>query len=241
MTSNNRPKALSPVEVWEEFLDLEDFATSREEVLPSLLEAGDRKDVLLISGENAGGKSLAIMIINQLSRSFAKQDGSSLEVMDIGMHRRTEGGVQRALMFGDEAMDSTGNISIKVVQGGLSTSKSRDGYHYLILDEPDIGVGEGYHNALGDYLGAFARDLPEKCLGFIVATHSRRVANKLLDAGASSLRLGADLRPARTWVEHGDLEKSVEDLLSLKQTSVEKMRLVSAMLSGKRKTSAPSF
>lgn len=232
MTSSEkeRPQGLSPVEVWEEFVDMEDFKDVRPDVIPCLLEIGQRRDVLVLSGENASGKSLAIMVIGQLARSFAKQDKYSLEVMDIGMGRRTQSGIVKGLMFGDEGKDSTGNISIKVMQTAIKNSRERDGYHYLILDEPDIGVGEGYHNAIGAYLAEYAASLPEKCLGFVVATHSRRIAEKLLDAGASSLRVGEDLRPVREWVRDGDIEKSVEDLLALKSVSRERASAVRKML-----------
>lgn len=227
---NERPRGLSPVEVWEEFIELEDFKDGRPDILPCSLEVGAKKDILVVSGENAGGKSLAFMVLGQLGRSFAKLDGHSLEVMDIGMGRRTESGMMKGFMFGDEAIDSTGNISIKVMQTAVRTSRERGGYHYLVLDEPDIGVGEGYHNAIGSYLSEYAAELPEKCLGFMVATHSRRIAQKLLDVGASSLRVGADLRPVREWIRDGDIEKTVDDLLALKDISLERFRAVSKML-----------
>lgn len=225
-----KPTDLSPLDVWNAFVDLEEFRESREGVLPFRLEEGPRADVLVVTGENAGGKSLVFMILNQLARTFAKQDHVSLEVMDVGMHRRTEAGVQRAMMFGDEHTDSTGNISIKVVQQAVVTSKKREGYHYLMLDEPDIGVGEGYHNAIGEFLVDFSTEMPEKCLGLVIATHSRRITKKLLDAGATSLRVGGDLRPIEEWIRDGDIEKTVEDLVNLKAVSHERFRMVAKML-----------
>jgi hypothetical protein len=227
-----KPLKLAPVDIWEEFSELEDFKDEATEIIPSFLEEGTRRDVLVVTGENAAGKSLAFMLINQLGRNFAKEDKIALEVMDIGMGRRTTSGVTKAFMFGDENIDSTGNISIKVMQTAVSTSKNQTNFHYLMLDEPDIGVGEGYHNAIGKFLSNFANDMPEKCLGLVVATHSRRIAEKLLDAGASSLRLGGDLRPVREWVRNGDIEKSLEDLINLKDVSGHRFRAVSRMLNG---------
>lgn len=225
-----KPENLAPVDVWGEFAEMDEFKAQACEVIPSSLEVGSRRDVLVVTGENASGKSLAFMILNQLGRSFAKQDKIDLEVMDIGMSRRTKSGIEKAFMFGDENIDSTGNISVKVMQTAVSTSRNRSGFHYLMLDEPDVGVGEGYHNAIGQFLADFARELPEKCLGLVVATHSRRIADKLLDVGATSLRIGGDLRPVREWVRDGDIEKSVEDLIGLKDVSLERFRAVSKML-----------
>jgi hypothetical protein len=226
----DRPNDLSPVEVWTEFAELEEFAETRPEILPFLLEPGTRSDVLVMTGENASGKSLAFMILNNLARNFATQDGVSLEIMDIGMGRRTTSGIMKGLMFGDENTDSTGNISLKVMQTAVSTSRGRTGYHYLMLDEPDIGVGEGYHNAIGSFLVAFAEEMPEKCLGLVIATHSRRIVERLVNGGASSLRLGGDLRPVREWIRDGDIEKTVDDLVALKDTSRQRLLAVSAML-----------
>ncbi len=226
-------KALSPVKVWQEFLDMEKFKHDRERLFPSRLDVGSREDILVVTGENASGKSLAFLILNNLVRSFGKEEKIDVLVMDIGMGRRTKSGIEKAFMFGDEHLDSTGNISIKVMQTGVENSRSKDTYHYLMLDEPDIGVGEGYHSAIGQFLSEFASTLPEKCLGLIVATHSRKITAKLLDAGASSLRLGSDLREVREWVEHGDIEKSLDELTALKSISLERFRGVSKMLNGK--------
>lgn len=227
-------KALAPVKVWQEFLEIEKFQKDREHLFPSRLETGSREDVLVVTGENASGKSLAFLILNNLVRNFGKDDKIDVLVMDIGMSRRTKSGIERAFMFGDEDRDSTGNISIKVMQTGVENSRRNDRYHYLMLDEPDIGVGEGYHNAIGQFLSDFATSLPEKCLGLIVATHSRKITRKLLDAGASSLRLGNDLRDVKEWVTNGDIEKSLDDLNALKTISLERFRGVSKMLNGKK-------
>ncbi|MBY3433852.1 hypothetical protein HFN89_06785 [Rhizobium laguerreae] len=225
-----KPAKLTPVDVWEDFSDLDEFKDEAVEIIPSILEVGERRDLLVVTGENASGKSLAFMLISQLGRTFAKQDKIDLEVMDIGMGRRTTSGIAKAFMFGDENIDSTGNISIKIVQTAVSTSQARKGFHYLMLDEPDIGVGEGYHNAIGHFLSDFAKDLPETCLGLVVATHSRRITERLLDAGASSLRLGSDLRQVREWVRDGDIEKSLDELINLKDISLQRFRAVTAML-----------
>lgn len=222
----------SPVDMWEEFLALDEFKDTASMVIPSALEIGSRRDVLVVTGANASGKSLSFLVISQLARGLAKSEKFGLEIMDIGMGRRTRSGIERAFMFGDEDMDSTGNISIKVVQTAVSTSRGRQGFHYVMLDEPDIGVGEEYHSALGEFLAGFSNPLPETCLGFVVATHSRVIARKLLEAGASSLRLGEGAVPMREWIANGTADKSMEELLALKDISHERFKAVSAMLRG---------
>jgi hypothetical protein len=51
-----------------------------------------------------------------------------------------------------------------------------------------------------------------------------------LDAGATSLRVGGDLRPIEEWIRDGDIEKTVEDLVNLKAVSHERFRMVAKML-----------
>jgi DNA repair ATPase RecN len=137
--------------------------------------------------------------------------------MDIGMKRRVSAGIERGLIFGHEATESTGNVSIRVALRGVANSRSREHPHWLILDEPDIGVGDGYHTAIGEYLADFANTLHSACMGFAVVTHSRAIAKELIAAGASSLRVGQDLRPIGDWLANGDRPKSVSDLLSLQE------------------------
>lgn len=230
--SFTKPENLSPVDVWEEFLQLDHFKKDAPTLIPSRLEVGTRKDILLVTGENAGGKSLACFLIKHLALNFAKEDKVDLEVMDIGMHRRTESGIQRGMMFGDEKTSSTGEVSTSVMKNGISNSRNRKRPHYLILDEPDIGVGEGYHNSIGTFLTEYATTLPERCLGFVVVTHSRKIAKHLIEAGASSLRLGGDLRDISDWIKDGDLEKSLDELLQLQEISRVRFRGVMKMLKG---------
>jgi hypothetical protein len=221
----------TPVEAWQEFIELESLKEVRERLLPSLLEVGESRDLLLVTGENAGGKSLALLVINQLMRGDAKEKKISLTVMDVGMHRRTRSGVERAMMFGDEDTDSTGNISISVVKTGLKQIGSdRDGYTCLMLDEPDIGVGEGYHRAIGELILNGYAAKSEKCWGIVVVTHSRKLASVLLDAGASSLRVGEDCRPVQEWIANGEVDKTLEQLESLSDRTLQKSRDVRKML-----------
>jgi DNA repair ATPase RecN len=208
-------RVISPAEVWK-YWNNGDHADEKRDVLPSLFEEGTNPRALVITGENAGGKSLAVAILRQLSAELAKLEDGKLEVMDIGMNRRVAAGIERSFIFGHEATESTGNVSIRTAIRGIENSRARDQPHWLILDEPDIGVGDGYHQAIGQYFADFAKTLHPACMGFAVVTHSREIAREIVAAGASSLRVGPDLRPVHEWLEHGDRHKSIEDLLALR-------------------------
>lgn len=219
-------KEITPVGIWEYFLGLENLEEARAEVLPSLLQIGVRRDLMTLTGENGGGKSLAVKFIGQLAEKLGEEQGLKVEVIDIGMGRRTSSGIVRAMMFGDESKDSTGNISVQTMKTAINTSLGRKGPHILIFDEPDIGLGEGYHSAAGKFIVDFARRKTDVCLGIVVVSHSRKLLAPLIEAGASSLRVGDDLRPVREWLENGDLEKSDEEFLSLSDVTLEKSRKV---------------
>ncbi|MCV9964616.1 hypothetical protein OIU34_22250 [Pararhizobium sp. BT-229] len=204
-----KPENLTPVDVWNDFLDTDEFKDQANAIIPSALESGERRDILVVTGENASGKSLAFMIINQLGRNFAKQDKVNLEVMDIGMGRRTKSGIEKALIFGDENIDSTGNISLKVMQTAVSTSRKRTNFHYLMLDEPDIGVGEGYHNAIGRFLADFAGDMSASASsspptaaglrsGFSMAAHQASGSVVTSARSATGFATGISKSPWRT-------------------------------------------
>lgn len=198
---------------------------------PVLVEPGSLERVWVISGENAGGKSLFCRAVQVLAARAAKEAGGSLEVMRVGMDMRTTSGIQRALMFGDENRDSTGKISVSCLLSGLRTAEGRENPHWLVLDEPDVGVGEGYRRAIGEMFSEFARNLPANTFGFIVVTHAREIAEPMVSAGASSVRVGDDLRPVAEWIRNGDLPKTVEDLKNLPTRATLRLRAVAATLS----------
>lgn len=239
---NTAMRVLTPAEVWRTW-DNGDHAEEKQDVLPSLFEEGTNPRALLITGENAGGKSLAVAILRQVSSELAEIEGGNLEVMDIGMNRRVAAGIERSFIFGHEATESTGNVSIRTAIRGIENSRERKHPHWLILDEPDIGVGDGYHQAIGQYFADFAKTLHTACMGFAVVTHSREIAREILAAGASSLRVGPDLRPVREWLEHGDRPKSIEDLLALQveaRNTKSKVTRLFELLKAERRQAATS-
>jgi Fe-S cluster assembly ATPase SufC len=221
-------RVVTPAEVWKEW-ENGDHAEAKREVLPSFFEEGTNPRCLLITGENGSGKSLAVEILRQVSHDILQAEGGKLEVMDVGMKRRVAAGIERSFIFGHETTESTGNVSIRVALRGVANSREREHPHWLILDEPDIGVGDGYHTAIGEYLADFANTLHPACMGFAVVTHSRAIAKELIAAGASSLRVGQDLRPIGEWLANGDRPKSVADLLALQETVRDKRSSVNRL------------
>lgn len=203
-------------------------------ICPILLEPG-RPDLIVVTGENAGGKTFVASYLSQIARRDHEAEGK-LEIMDIGMRRRTDSGIVRGLMFGDEAWESTGQISLKVVLGGIRTCRGRENDHVLILDEPDIGLSESYRGALGELLADFADPLPERTVALVVVTHSREIVERLMPLGPTCVRVGDDVRPTKEWLQQGPLPRSMADVEKLQETALTRFRALTALIKARRES-----
>lgn len=202
---------------------------------PVLFEPG-RADsrVLVVTGENAAGKSIALKALQAYAR---RESEKKVEVMRVGMEMRANGGIARSFVFGgSEDEDSTGTLSINAVLGGLKTSIAREERHMLMFDEPDIGLSEGYQAAVGARLRDFMKNAPELLDGLVVATHSRPLVSELMDLEPHCLRVGCDMRPTEEWLRNGSLPHSPEDLDRLHEIQVTRWRNVSKILRERNKT-----
>lgn len=101
------------------------------------LVEGDKR-VLLVTGENASGKSLAFRLIAQLAGNHG------IEPMTLSIRERTGAGthemarMRRAFIYGEEETSSTGSTSASVVQAGFRNLGGRNGPALLAFDEPEI-------------------------------------------------------------------------------------------------------
>jgi len=184
--------------------------------------------ILLISGDNAGGKSL---VCRFLSLTFSR---SKIEFMRIGMEMRTNGGMVRTFIFGDEGRCSTGELTAHSVLGAIHNSKQRTHAHVVCLDEPDTGLSEGYQQAVGETLVDYASTLPEHAAGLVVVTHSRFIANALMKLDPHRFRVGDDLRLTREWIRKGPLKRSMEDLANLKKISHKRFLAVTKVQNARK-------
>lgn len=111
--------------------------TAEESPFSGALIDGDER-VLLITGENASGKSLAFRLIMQLATS------GGIEAIPISIRERTGAGtdemarMKRAFTYGDEETSSTGTVSAGVVHAGFEAMAARPQPVVLCLDEPEI-------------------------------------------------------------------------------------------------------
>ena len=101
------------------------------------LAEGDPR-ILLVTGENASGKSLAFRLVAQLAGSHG------IEPMTLSIRERTGAGtdemarMRRVFIYGDEETSSTGSTSATVVQSLFRSYAQRNAPALLAFDEPEI-------------------------------------------------------------------------------------------------------
>ncbi len=173
---------------------------------------------------NASGKSFFGKLLGQYVRKEHK-----IEVMNVGMAFRTESGVARCFVFGDESDSSTGMLSYKAVQGGIRTCRGRENDHVLFLDEPDIGLSEEFQGALGRVIAEFASDIPDKTKLFGVVTHSRRLIRHLLPIKPHHVRLGDEMKLADV------VDFTPAEVKGLEEIALKRFRSICRICDGKKK------
>lgn len=135
----------------------------------------------------------------------------------------------RAMVYGDESWQSTGEISMRSALRGFDNLEG-DQPRCLVLDEPDIGLSEAYAKALGDEIAAACRRIPESSPGAVIVTHSRAIAAAVAALGPWAARVGDDLRPTAEWLRDGPLPLPPGALEHLSGIAVERFRRVSRIM-----------
>ncbi len=184
--------------------DLELFGP--EGACPTRIEpAGAAPRVLLITGDNASGKSFVCKAFGQ----FLTGEGASVEF--VGMARRASSDGFQRMSSGDEGRQSTGQISVRTALRGMERlleapdTREAGRARVLILDEPDIGLSEAYAARLGQRIATFCATLPDDAFGVAVVTHNREIARAVAALGPTIVRVGDDLRPIADWLRDGPL------------------------------------
>lgn len=205
------------------------FAANGGPLVASFEEGDPESRVLLIAGDNASGKSFLVRVL------AAKLNDQKVEPVQVSMRYRTMSGLHRAFMYGGgDAEDSSGNVSLIALRGALRTVEGRETPSWLMLDEPDTGLAEGYCGALGTYLADFGNRMPvSNCQGFTVVTHSRRLVSSMLFSLQKKPHFlcfsdyaANDLMEA--WLEDAR-DRTVEELLGLGETSINRFRQINRL------------
>lgn len=188
--------------------------------------------VCLIVGENASGKSVFFQIMAARARQAHKLLPVTISIRErTGAGSYEMSGMRRTMMFGDESQQSTGATSFSVIQSGFLNATKPDTPALLLLDEPEMGLSDGYARALGHYIGREALAAPDSLAGVVVVSHSRvLVEGMCMMAGISPVfvNLNPSPVPLLDWLEQPEV-RSIDDLMTLREVATERRRKIATL------------
>lgn len=195
--------------------------------------------LVVVAGDNGSGKSYFVERLRAWGRGHHGLD----ETICISMRLRTGAGLsdisgtKRAMVFGREEVQSTGQTSVAVALRALHNMKMREesGHKCLvILDEPEIGLAGSYSRALGELIASRLRQIPCQRTSLVLVTHSRALVTGLRDvegvtgAPPSFVFLGERPRSLASWLE-GDENRTVDELLGLQARCLDHRQAVETL------------
>lgn len=217
------------------------FASKGGPLVATFQEGHPDSRVLLIAGDNATGKSLMIRVL------ASRLNEDKIEPLQVSMKYRTMAGMHRCFMFGPlgDAEDSTGNVSLTAIRGALNAAENRESPCWVMLDEPDTGLADGYCAAMGTYLANFGNRMPlNRCQGMSVVTHSRKLISSMLFTLEKTPHFlcFADYKDddsLQAWLDD-ERDRSVEELMALSGSSNGLFRDIDKVLDEGRERKAAS-
>lgn len=164
-------------------------AIGGETAIPLLYTPGGSRLVLVL-GDNAGGKSLFRRVIQQATHRGQKGGFGEPEIprgkfpvrefIGLSMQTRTRGGVVSSMLYGDESYHSTGELSARTTEMGIKTVSEREHTTILYWDEPDIGMSGGAAAGAGITIREFvAQGMAPLCEAVFVTSHSPALVRQL--------------------------------------------------------------
>ena len=170
--------------------------------------------IYVLTGENGSGKSLIRKAISEWLTKL--NNGERVRIADISMERRTGlhsdlGGM--GVFLRDSSDDATSLNSLRFIQQILNSVTDR----FVVLDEPEIGMGLNMQMSIGNYLTKRLPEVLEKNKGILIITHSKELVKQLTSLNVGFLNL--QNKDLQTWLTEEpmliDLEEWQEQQLAL--------------------------
>jgi len=203
----------------------------REELGISHFKMGRSCRLLIVTGENAGGKSFIRRVFQAFLADRRPPIVSYTFCMEARSRSAEDANLLLGMAYGPEARYATSVNTMRAIRSILDTSEkaSNDRRHVIILDEPEIGLSEESELAIGKMVAErLSGDWPHKRAGVVVMTHSRHVVRALMGIdGAKFLNLFDRYGSAEEWLER---EVVPTDLDVLDVESQERFRRLTRML-----------
>lgn len=156
------------------------------DVVPLNLQLNHPK-LIIVTGENASGKSLVRRIIHQLAKR------NNVDAVAVSPEFKQNGGIATAFVFGDESYQASGVIAVNVCLGSITTSKKRTIPHCVILDEPDMGLSDNAAAGVGQEICDFIQNPPKLLQFYAIITHRKELIKPMLALNPSHIRLRDEL------------------------------------------------
>lgn len=157
-----------------------------------VIRGGKDTRVIALVGANATGKSFW----RRLASAVCSLCDPKIEGIRTSMEDRSANsplyGPARALIYGTEEWQSTGDISAHTVHAGLNTCMGRTTPNIFVLDEPDLGCSEEVALGIGQEIAARVPELPATTRAVVVITHSRVLLAELMQFDPHTVWMGAD-------------------------------------------------
>lgn len=168
-------KSSSVLTVFQEMAGLPYFKGDDAPIPLRLPSSATNPVLATIVGENASGKSFIRRIVKEIHAM------DKIECIDISVEGRRQVAYNPmlALVYGDESCSSTGANSVDTILGAIRTSRDRSTPHSIFLDEPDLGLSEGWSACAGREIANFLQAPPEHLYGLYLVSHSKPLLREL--------------------------------------------------------------
>lgn len=151
------------------------------ELIKDCAESVNPNVVTVLTGKNGSGKSLVRKLISGYLSDKLGTDVNKT-VASVSMESRSQPkhdfGALKSVAI-DDPETPTGASSINNVDMLVSNACKKDSPRYIVIDEPEIGMGEELVMALCNKINKMFNPLPEGCLGVLIITHNRYLVNNI--------------------------------------------------------------
>lgn len=158
-----------------------DYIEQLDKVIKPAAKKVKLNKVTVLTGKNGSGKSLVRKLVGVYLNKRLKLPEDNRIVAQTSLQQRTESrpefGALSSAMHDSSDMPTSYETFNKIE--ALLKICSDAHKRFIVIDEPEIGMGEEMIAALVIYLNKAFKKLPKGCLGVLIITHNRYIVENL--------------------------------------------------------------